>query len=257
MQRRFVSSLGRLSCLCLLLLVCVIPLRGSEKVANRIVCREELSANKREELAVKLRAITGFTELKFDANGALRFDTTMIRGGSATARDLLLQAEASWNVIVIEDASNRQDVVFGRVIPARWKNHASNMPPTFVMLIDFADFDRLMGDRMALEAFNVGWAFLHELDHVVNNLADAESSNDAGECEAHLNLMRRECNLPLRTEYFFAYFPHAQDSEFQTRFVRLAFDQKEPAQTKPRRYWVVWDATVVGGLNTQQLAARR
>ena len=256
-QERFVSALGKVSCLCLMLVVCAIPAKSSEKIANRIVCREELSANKREELAARLRSITGWTELKFDANGALRFEIAMVRGGSATARDLLLKAEASRNVVVIEDASNRQDVVFGRVIPARWKNHASNMPPTFVLLIDFADFDRLMGDRTALDSFNVGWAFLHELDHVVNDLEDPESTNDAGECEAHLNLMRRECNLPLRTEYFFTYFPHAQDSEFKTRYVRLAFDQNDPAQMKPRRYWVMWDATLVGGIDTESLSARR
>jgi hypothetical protein len=256
-QERFVSALGKISCLCLVLVACAIPLRSAEKTANRIVCREELAANKRDELAARLRAITGWTELGFDAHGALWFETAMVRGGSATARELLLKAESSRNVVVIEDASNRPDVVFGRVIPARWKNHASNMPPTFVMLIDFADFDRLTGDRAALNSFNVGWAFLHELDHVINDLEDPESTNDAGECETHLNLMRRECNLPLRTEYFFTYFPHAQDSEFKTRYVRLAFDQSDPAQMKPRRLWVMWDATLVGGIDTESLSARR
>jgi hypothetical protein len=234
-QERFVSALGKISCLCLMLVVCQIPAKSSERIANRIVCREELSANKREELAARLRSITG----------------------SATARELFLEAESSRNVIVIEDASNRQDVVFARVIPARWKNHASNMPPTFVLLIDFADFDRLMGDRAALDSFNVGWAFVHELDHVVNDLEDPENPNETGECETHLNLMRRECNLPVRTEYFFTYFPHAQDSEFKTRFVRLAFEQNDPAQTKSRRYWIMWDATLVGGINSEELSARR
>jgi hypothetical protein len=256
-QEIFVSALDKITCLCLMLVVCQIPAKSSEKIANRIVCREELSANKREELAARLRSITGWTELKFDANGALRFETALIRGGSATARELFLKAESSRSVIVIEDASNRQDVVFARVIPARWKNHASNMPPTFVLLIDFADFDRLMGDRAALDSFNVGWAFLHELDHVVNDLEDPENLNETGECETHLNLMRRECNLPLRSEYFFTYFPHAQDSEFKTRFVRLAFEQNDPAQMKSRRYWIMWDATLVGGINAEQLSARR
>ena len=256
-QERIVSALGKISCLCLMLVVCLSPAKSSEKIANRIVCREELSEAKREELAARLRSITGWTELKFDANGALRFETAMVRGGSATARELLLKAESSRNVVVIEDASNRQEVVFARVIPARWKNHASNMPPSFVLLIDFADFDRLMGDRAAIESFNVGWAFLHELDHVVNDFGDPEGTNDAGECEAHLNLMRRECNLPLRTEYFFTYFPHAQDSEFKTRFVRLAFEQNDPTQMKSRRYWIMWDATLVGGLDAERLSARR
>src|ERR1041384_7113983 len=80
-QERIVSALGKISCLCLMLVVCLSPAKSSEKIANRIVCREELSEAKREELAARLRSITGWTELKFDANGALGFETALIRGG--------------------------------------------------------------------------------------------------------------------------------------------------------------------------------
>jgi hypothetical protein len=60
--------------------------------------------------------------------------------------------------------------------------------------------------------------------------------------------MRRECNLPVRSQYFSTLLPHTEQSEFKTRFVRLAFDHEDTSTTKHRRYWVMWDATVVGGL---------
>lgn len=256
-QGRIVSALGRVGFLCFALLACPLPLISSVATSGRIICREELSLNKREGLAAKLRVITGWPELKFDEGGILRLGSADADQGSQTARNLLRQAQAGPSVIILEDASNRQDVVFARVVPGRWKNHTSEMPPTFVVLIDFSDFDHLMGDRDALRSFDAGWGLLHEIDHVVNDSEDAETASDAGECEDHINLMRRECNLPLRTDYFFTYFPYAQQSDFKTRFVRLAFDQQDTAKAKQRRYWVVWDATLVGGLDRQQTASRR
>jgi hypothetical protein len=128
------------------------------------------------------------------------------------------------------------------------------MPPTFVVLIDFADFNQLVGDAEALRAFNTGWAFLHELDHVINDSADAAELNETGECESHINAMRRECGLPSRAEYFFTFFPAAEKSEFRTRFVRLAFDETDAKTNRRHRYWVTWDAMAVGGL---QVAAAR
>ena len=256
-QGRVVSAFGRISFGCLALLACPFLLIGSANPPGKIICREELSLQKREDLAARLRVITGWRELRFDERGRLRLDSDDTLQGSKTARNLLRQAQAGRAVIILEDASKRQDVVFCRVVPGRWKNHSSEMPPTFVVLIDFADFDHLMGDRDALRSFDVGWALLHEIDHVVNNSADAETANDAGECEDHINLMRRECNLPQRSDYFFTYFPYAQQSDFKTRFVRIAFDQEDTNKTRRRRYWVVWDATQVGGLDLAQVTARR
>ena len=126
------------------------------------------------------------------------------------------------------------------------------MPPTFVVLIDFADFDHVMGDKAALKAFDPAWALLHEIDHVVNDSSDSDSG--PGECEDHINTMRRECNLPFRSDYYFTYFLSTNQADFQTRFVRMAFDQEERVGNKRRRYWVVWDATLVGGLPPQEIA---
>lgn len=125
----------------------------------------------------------------------------------------------------------------------------------FVVQIDFADFDHVVGDERALAAFNVGWGLLHELDHVVNDSADATSVGEAGACEAHINQMRRECNLPERADYFSTLSPLATDTSFMTRLVRLAFEEQASANNKKKRYWLIWDARVVGGLEQNQIAA--
>jgi hypothetical protein len=211
-----------------------------------------LSEARRHQLANKLRAITGWDHLGFGPDAALQTgDKTSMRGSPA-ARELINRAIDGTKIIILEDASNRKDVVFSRVIPVRWN---TDNQPVYIMQIDFADFDHLIGDKAALKAFDVGWGFLHELDHVVNDSADADALRDAGECEAHINQMRRECNLPLRAEYFYTYFPTSVHSDFKTRFVRLAFDQQDVTRARQRRYWVMWDAATVGVVSPRQAVA--
>jgi hypothetical protein len=206
---------------------------------------------------MKLRSISGLADLKFDTDGILRQGHREPAAGSVSARELIGNAISGRNVVVIEDASNHSDVAFCRVIPGRWKRNAASDAPVFVVQIDFADFDQVVGDELALEAFNVGWGLLHELDHIVNNTADAVSHGETGECEDHINQMRLECNLPLRTDYFYTLLPLSAGSTFMTRFVRLGFEQEEPQTKKKKRYWVIWDTNVVGGLEANQLAALR
>ena len=240
-----------------LLLCCAPRLMGAESHRGAIVCRQEVSAARRDQLAYKLRAITGWRALNFDANGSLLLGADGPTSGSSSARSLILRALFSENVLILEDASNRADVVFARVVPGRWKTNSAETRNAFVVLIDFADFDRLMGDRPALEAFNVAWGVLHEIDHVVNDSMDSEGVGHIGECEDHINQMRRECHLPARVDYFFSFFPNSGQSDFRTRLVRLAFDQEEGTR-KHRRLWVIWDATQVGGLDSsRQIATLR
>ena len=253
-HRRVVFAPVRFGFICVTFLVCSLPLSASTRPINTIICRQELSTGRRELLAIKLRAITGLA-VGFDANGALGLMDSAVRGGSQTARDLLRKALNGTRVLILEDATDRQDVVFSQVIPARLKHQSSEAPETFVVLIDFGDFERLLGDEAALRAFDVGWAFLHEVDHVINDLSDSTTATETGQCEAHVNVMRRELDLPIRTDYFYAFFPDSERSEFRTRYVRLAFDQKDATSKKRHRYWVMWDATVVGGLNPQIAAA--
>src|SRR5882724_8709907 len=119
-------------------------------------------------------------DLNFDDDGILREGNKAPLGGSVSARELVANAVSGRNVVVIEEASNRSDVAFCRVIPGRWKKNTAGSPPVFVVQIDFADFDQVVGDELALEAFNVGWGMLHELDHVVNDDADATSLGETG-----------------------------------------------------------------------------
>ena len=252
-----VSIVVRASGLVAILLVCCAVRLADEKHRGNIICRGEVPAAARDDLANRLRIITGWPSLGFDDQGSLRVGADAPVVGSTTARDLISKALSGDKILILEDASNRSDVVFSRVVPGRLKNNAVANLSVFVVLIDFADFDRLMGDRPARAAFNVGWGVLHEIDHVVNDSVDSESLGRAGDCEDHINQMRRECHLPERSNYFFTFFPHAEASNFKTKFVRLAFDQEDGAN-KHRRYWLIWDATQVGGLpESKQIAALR
>jgi hypothetical protein len=230
----------------------------AEPTRSNVVCREELSHVRRDDLASKLRKITGWPELDFDHSGSLRRGNAEPIGGSKTARDLVAKAITGSNVVVLEDAGKRSDVAFCRVVPARWKNDSLTNPPAHVVQIDFADFEQVLGDERALEAFNVGWGLLHEFEHIVNDSLDSFSLGETGECEAHINQMRRECNLPQRADYFYTPLPLSTETRFSTRLVRLAFDQELPTATKKKRYWLLWDANVVGGPELQrQIASLR
>ena len=251
-----VSVVIRTFCLAGILLVGCVAHFAAEQRHSNVICREEVSTASRDELAKRLSTITGWPDLKFDDQGSLRVGEASPIGGSVTARNLISKAFAGNTIIILEDASNRSDVAFSRVVPGRWKNNAAEKAPVFVVLIDFADFDHLMGDGAARESFNVGWGVLHEIDHVVNDSVDSEGLGRAGECEDHINQMRRECHLPERAEYFFTFFPHSDKSEFKTKLVRLAFDREDARAHKHRRYWLIWDATQVGGLiETRQIAS--
>jgi hypothetical protein len=215
---------------------------------NRVILRPEVSRSHREELATSLRAITGLTNLKFDATGALRLDGDVSTRGSESARSLLAQALKGPNVIIVEDASSRSDVGFARVVRGRWLRGDSTNPPAFVVLIDFADFRRLSGDAEARAAFDVGWGLLHEIDHVVRDSEDAQDQTAIGECENHINQMRLEVGLPVRVDYFFSRAYLKADANFSARYVRLSFERRDETLSHTKRYWLVWDATTVGGL---------
>lgn len=253
--RKIFSSLRRTGCLATTLLVCCAADVSAENNAGSVIVRENVSEIHRQELTAKLRRITGLSALDFDASGALRLGVKQPVNGSPSARELLQKAIAGTTVIVVEDASNRPDIAFCSVFPGRWLRNAGLRPAAFVVLIDFSDFQQVVGDRRAREAFDAGWAVLHELDHVVNDSRDASGAGEAGRCEDDINKMRRELQLPERMEYFYTLFPVSGDGNlFPTRFVRLAFEDREKTDRK-KRYWLIWDAAVVGGaVESKELA---
>ena len=228
---------------------------SADRGAVRVVCRHNISRAHRNELAEKLRKITGLPELEIESSGVLSPGNREAVGGSRKARELLLRVVWGANAVVLEDASRRSDVAFMRVVPGTWKVAKGDRPPAFVVQIDFADFNHVMGDGPALAAFDVGWGLLHELDHIANDSKDAAALGEAGDCEARINEMRLECDLPQRTDYFYTLSPLTLNTTFTTRLVRLAFEQPQSGEAKKKRYWVTWDANLVGGIDQQKQVA--
>jgi hypothetical protein len=215
---------------------------------TKVVVRKSVSTHHRADLEDKLKVITGWRDLRFMPDGTLRLGTTRANFGSNTARELLKKTIFGEQVILLEDATGRKDIAFCRVEEAAWASESSDDRTVYLVSIDFADFKQVSGDRQARAAFDVGWAVLHEIDHVVENSVDPRSADETGECESHINRMRQELGLPLRTDYYFSLLPVRSDSSLISRFVRLGFDYQDRASGKTKRYWLLWDAMVVGGL---------
>ena len=243
-QATLLSSVAKAICLPGILLLAAQSQLSPVHARSNISVREGTSLERRTQLEASLRQITGMAELCFDASGVLRL-AAHSDGGSKSARALLVKAAEGHQPIFIEDQSRRSDVVFARVVLAKTIAH---QVPVYLVQLDFSDFESLMGDELALKAFDVGWAMLHELDHVVEASEDPLSHNEVGDCEEHINQMRKECNLPLRAEYFHRFLPSSGETDFAAKFVRLPFVQRVGLTNKEKRYWVMWDAGIVGGL---------
>jgi hypothetical protein len=252
----FVSAIVQVAWLAGILLLCAGNSSAGE-ISSKVVCRDNVRPKHRDQLAASLKKITGWPELKFDSQGMLRLGSSRAYGGSKSARDLLTKVLWGDDVVVLEDISRSAAVAFAQVIPGRLRNATSDHPSAFVIQIDFADFEHILGDKRALEAFDLGWAVLHEFDHIVNESEDATLVAESGECEDHINQMRRECDLPVRADYFFTLLPITTDSAFMNRLVRLPFEQLTRGGKK-KRYWLIWDANLVGGVEQRkQIASLR
>jgi len=228
------------------------------KSMGQVFIRDDVSTAHRNKLLAELRKITGWTKLTFAADDhRLTLDNSETRPGSQSAQALLTRAVSGEKMIVLEDASSRSDVAFCRVVPGKWSNENSSQPPAYVILIDFTDFEQIVGDKEARASFHVGWGLLHELDHVVSDTADSETEDDLGECEVHINAMRAEVGLPVRASYFFKVSPLKADPNFRSRFVRLPFEHHDTASNKTKRYWLTWDAAIVGGVPNDRSASVR
>ena len=237
--------------LCVVLIACALPILAS--TTDKVVVRENVAQSDREELAQRLRTITGWSGLSFNIDGALTIGDAAGNGGSKGARDLLSNTFAGKRVILLEDASSRKDVVFCRVVLGKLESDPG--AEVHVVLIDFTDFRQVSGDKQARAAFNVGWAVLHEIDHVVEDSEDPQD-NIPGDCEAHINRMRRELGLPVRNSYFFSLLPVVNKGNVISRFVRLGFEDERAPGSKKKRYWLLWDAALVGGVTSDAESAR-
>jgi hypothetical protein len=256
-RRIHFSLIFRAGCLFTILLLISSTQLKAHAARGNVICNDEVSAERRIELENKLRKITGWLDLTFDGDSILQVGNRQSSGGSKSARELIAKAIDGQHVVVVEDASKRADVVFCQVVKGVWKGNATARS-VYIVLIDFFDFEHVIGDQRALSSFDVGWGFLHELDHVVNDSSDPSSARETGECETHINRMRQECDVPQRAGYFHTPFPKANDSSTLARLVRLGFVQEDPVENKKKHYWLLWDANLVGSTDkAKQIAGMK
>ncbi len=228
-----------------------------------------LNERQLQTLQESLRQKTGFVKLEFDQQGALTLGNRQhIAGGSATARALLAAAVDSANLYELESHEGSPEIAFAQIVESldRFIIETGQRTTSHQMQLDFADFNYLDGAREAKASFDIGIALLHELAHGVLKLQDPPGgTTQIGECDAYVNQMRRELQLPERLYY------HPGISVTRISGVkgivqaRLVFVERATANAKPSaQYSLSWLASQVApnarnivGLQQGLLAARR
>jgi hypothetical protein len=216
-----------------------------------------------------LRQKSGFVELGFDQDGTLTLGNRQnIAGGSATARALLQAAVDSANLYELESHERAPEVAFARIVESedRATGATGQWRTIFQVLLDFADHLSLSGAREAKASFDPGIALLHELTHGVLKLRDPQDGTDQiGECDAHVNQMRRELQLPERLYYHPDITVTQLPDGRRMVFARLVFVKRAAANAAPSAaYALTWlpsqvapNAQNVAGLQQGLLEARR
>jgi len=213
-----------------------------------------LNAKQLNAVLTSLRDKAGLLEMRFDENGFLTLgDQTKFSGGSATARALLDAATTMGRAVEMESHMYSSKVAFARLAePLAYQHYSSGAKiEVFPLEIDFSDFSKLRGDRQALAAFDLGFVILHELGHAALGLRDgAGDPQGPGECEAVINRIRRELNLPERQTYvaqvrMAASFTPASSS---THFAELTFARmvEKQGRTQIEKFNLRWEAFIVG-----------
>ena len=223
-----------------------------------------LNGKQLEAVIKSLREKTGLLELDFDADGFLRLgDPTRIAGGSSLARELVAAAVESELAFDLECHSRSAGIAFGRLgPPVSYQSRAMGWQIEVVPLdLDFVDFERLRGDKQVISSFDVGMVLLHELAHGVLRLRDAKSESEGlGECETHINRIRRELGLPERQNYFARITERpAGVSGALYRQAELLFVRETNSSNRTRResYVLSWDSYLVGSLASEAAFSTR
>jgi len=226
-----------------------------------------LNEKQLQTLQESLRQKTGFVELEFDRQGAFTLGNRQnIAGGSATARALLQAAVDSANLYELENHERSPEIAFARIVESEYRLDETGKRTTVHQVqLDFADFDSLRGPREAKASFDIGIALLHELAHGVLKLQDPQDVDQIGECDAHVNQMRRELQLPERLYYHPSISVTRPAVGMGIVHARLVFVERTTANAKPsKQYSLTWFASQVApnarniaGLQQGLLAARR
>jgi hypothetical protein len=194
------------------LLACAVPSWSSGQSADQYYFRPGLWSSKEaplksselESLVSGLRFCTGFRELRFEQSGKLTLgDRTKLDRGSSTARALLVAAVESRDSFVLESSKYSPTIVFAEIEPTDTYIDARNGKHyVWRVRLDFSDFDSLRGPAKAITSFSPAFVLLHELVHGVLKKPDLLTETDQlGDCERHVNLIRRELKLPERETF--------------------------------------------------------
>src|SRR5262245_24233660 len=242
---------------------------------NNVACGVRNSSGPRrlnerqlQKLQESLRQKTGFVELSFDRQGALTLGNRQhIAGGSATARALLATAVDRVNLYELESHERSPEIAFARLRDMEYRiSETGKRVNIYQAQIDFADFDRLQGPREARASLDVGIALLHELAHGVLKLQDPPVDTDEiGECDAHINKMRRELQLPERLYYHPGVTVAQLPDGRRIVSARIVFVKRVAANAQPSaEYSLTWlpsqvapNAQNIAGFQEGLLKARR
>ncbi len=232
-------------------------LRYQSGVRNSI--EHALNPKQIEKLLKSLREKTGFPEMRFDEMGFLRLgDRSLLTGGSATARELLIAAVDRASAIDLESHDLSSRIAFAQLAkPLVFISLATGAQiNVYPIEIDFSDFSHLRGDKAVLAAFDVGFVVLHELAHAALGLHDSlNEATGPGECEEYINRIRRELDLPERQSYVAQTRPgrilglgiHLSQAELI--FARTV---EQEGRTKKQLFNLMWDAEPVGIIRTAE-----
>ena len=163
-----------------------------------------IAAHHVQKLLESLRQKTGLLDLKFDAEGFLNIgDINHIQGGSPTARALILALMESGNCFKLENYNHSASVAFAQIdLSETYQGPDGVRHRVFELRVDFDDYAGLMGETEAVSSFDPAIGVFHELSHAVLGLRDQVSKDDLlGDCERHVNQIRRELGLPERQNY--------------------------------------------------------
>jgi hypothetical protein len=236
---------------CYLLVFTVPPARGKSDEPYRfragLVSSKELplKGSELESLLNGLRFCTGFMELRFQENGQLHLgDRTHLDGGSNTARELLVAAVDSRDSFIVESRKHSPTIGFAEIEPTEIYIDAVNeRHEIWRVRLDFGDFTSLRGPEKAVASFGPALVLLHELGHGVLKKRDLLTKTDQlGECERHMNLIRRELGLPERESYqsrgFMGVSPGSSAESLQAEFI---FSISDEQGRKRKTFYVVFD----------------
>ena len=166
--------------------------------------RSDYSITKEHErrLVLSLRRITGYGALQFAPDGSLSPGDSVVAGGSAEARGILMRAVCSSGSFVIEDHSGSSSVNFGQAVREQvCEPRDGRSSHVWRLRLDFDDFQQMDASLEVRAAFDEGFTLFHELLHGLG-YADASHARELGPCEEIVNRIRSELGLPLRDQYF-------------------------------------------------------